>query len=109
MLMQSVSGTIRLFGDADWPISRNASFTRLRAKGAFTVSAAIAGGVVGPVTLASDVGGTVRLKSPWSTGTVSVQVLDASGNPAGAVSFTNSGGVVSFATTAGDSYQVSNG
>jgi hypothetical protein len=106
MLMQSVSGTIRLFGDADWPTGKDASFTRLRAKGAFTVTAGIAGGTVTPVTLTSDVGGTVKIKNPWSGGTVSVRQLDASGNPAGAVPFTNSGGVLSFATTAGTSYQV---
>lgn len=106
MLMQSVSGTIRLFGDADWPTTKDASFTRLRAKGAFTVTAALAGGKVSPVTLGSDVGGTVKIKNPWSSGTVSVSTLDASGNPNGSVPFTNSGGVISFATTAGTSYQV---
>jgi glycosyl hydrolase family 95 len=101
MLMQSVSGTIRLFGDADWPTSKDASFTRLRAKGAFVVSAAIAGGKVSPVTLSSDVGGTVKIKNPWSSGTVSVTTSAGT-----AVPFTNSGGVISFATTAGTSYQV---
>jgi len=106
MLMQSVSGTIRLFGDADWPTTKNASFTRLRAKGAFVVSAALSAGTVSPVTLSSDVGGTVKIKNPWSTGTVSVNQLDANGNPTGSVPFTNSGGVLSFATTAGTSYQV---
>jgi hypothetical protein len=106
MFMQSVSGTIRLFGDADWPTAKDASFTRLRAKGAFTVSAGIVGGKVTAITLASDVGGTVKIKNPWSSGTVSVQKLDANGNPAGSVPFTSSGGVISFATTAGTAYQV---
>ncbi len=101
MLMQSVSGTIRVFQDADWPAARNASFTRLRAKGAFVVTAAQTGGKVGPVTLTSTVGGTLRLKNPWGSGTVSVTTLDGT-----AVPFTNSGGVISFATTAGTSYQV---
>jgi hypothetical protein len=100
MLMQSVSGTIRVFQDADWPAAKDASFTRLRAKGAFLVSAAQAGGKVGPVTLSSDAGGTVKIKSPWSGGTVSV-TRDGT-----AVPFTNSGGVISFATMAGASYQV---
>jgi hypothetical protein len=70
------------------------------------VSAAIAGGTVSPITLTSEVGATAKIKNPWSTGTVSVQQLDADGNPAGAVPFTNSGGVLTFATTAGTSYQV---
>jgi hypothetical protein len=106
MLMSSVSGTLRLFGDADWPTTKNASFTRLRAKGAFTVSAALSGGKVGPVKLTSDVGGTVKVMDPWKSGTISVDKLDASGNPAGSVSFTSSGGVISFATAAGTSYRV---
>jgi hypothetical protein len=101
MFMQSVSGTIRIFGDADWPTARNASFTRLRAKGAFLVSAAISGGTVSPVTLTSTAGGTVRLKNPWTSGTVSVTASDG-----GTVSFTTSGGVISFATTAGTTYTI---
>jgi hypothetical protein len=107
MLMQSVSGTIRLFADADWPSTKDAHFARLRAKGAFTVTAALAGGTVGPVTITSDAGRPVKLKSPWSSGTVGVQKLDADGNPAGAVPFTLTGGVIGFATTAGTSYRVS--
>jgi hypothetical protein len=101
MFMQSVSGTIRVFQDADWPATRDGSFTRLRAKGAFLVSAAQAGGKVGPVTLGSEAGGTVRIKNPWPTGAVSVTTGGT------AVPFTNSGGVISFATTAGTSYTVS--
>ena len=107
MLMQSVSGTIRLFADADWPADHDAHFKRLRAKGAFTVSAAMSGGTVGPVTITSDVGNQVRLKNPFGAGTVGVTRLDADGNPAGAVPFTQSGGVISFDTTAGTTYLVS--
>jgi hypothetical protein len=103
MLMQSVSGTIRLFTDACWPASKDASFKRLRAVGAFTVSAALTGGDVGPVTIASDAGKPVRLKSPWKAGRVSVTSLDGGGP----VQFTQDGGVISFATTAGASYLVS--
>jgi hypothetical protein len=103
MLMQSVSGTIRLFADACWPASKDASFKRLRAVGAFTVSATLTGGGVGPVTISSDAGGPVRLKSPWKAGRVSVTSL----NGGGPVQFTQDGGVISFATTAGASYLVS--
>jgi hypothetical protein len=108
MLMQSVSGTVRLFADADWPSTKDAHFKRLRAKGAFTVSAALAGGTVGPVTITSDAGSPLKLKNPWASGPVSVVQLDASGNPAGSVPFTQSGGVISFPTTAGTTYVVSN-
>ena len=101
MLMQSVSGVIRLFADACWPASKDASFTRLRAVGAFTVSASLAAGTVGPVTITSDAGRPVRLKKPWKTGKVGVTTVD--GTP---VPFTEDGGVISFATTPGTSYTV---
>jgi hypothetical protein len=109
MLMQSVSGTIRLFADADWPSTKDAHFTRLRAKGAFTVSASLNGGTVGPVTITSDTGNAVKLKNPWDTGAVNVVKLDADGNPAGSVASSQSNGVISFATSAGTSYLVRSG
>src|SRR5262249_18426068 len=104
MLMQSVSGTIRLFADACWPATRDASFKRLRAVGAFTVSAALTAGTVGPVAITSEAGKPVRLKKPWTTGRISVTSLDGTGS----VPFTQDGGVISFATKAGASYLVSN-
>src|SRR5947207_1879771 len=106
MLMQSVSGTIRLFGDADWPTSKDAHFFRLRAKGAFTVSAELAGGTVSPVTVTSDVGGAVRLKDPWPTGPVTVSRLDANGNAVATVAHTVTDGVIAFDTAAGTTYRV---
>jgi hypothetical protein len=90
-----------VFQDADWPATKDGAFTRLRAKGAFLVSGTQTGGRVGPVGLTSLAGGTVRLLSPWKSGTVSVTTQG--GTP---VAFTNSGGTISFATTAGTSYQV---
>jgi hypothetical protein len=101
MLMQSVSGTIRLFADACWPAAKDASFKRLRAVGAFTVSATLTGGVVGPVTLTSEAGRPVRLKNPWKTGTVRVESIDGT-----AVPFTETGGVIAFATSTGTSYRI---
>ena len=106
MLMQSVSGTIRLFGDADWPTTKDAHFIRLRAKGAFTVSAALAGGTVSPVTVTSDVGGAVRLKDPWPAGPVTVSRLDANGNAVATVAHTVTDGVIAFDTAAGTTYRV---
>src|SRR5207302_8538213 len=72
MLMSSVSGTIRVFQDADWPAGRDAAFTRLLDKGAFVVSAAQTGGKVSPPTLTSTAGGTVTILSPCNSGTVGV-------------------------------------
>jgi len=107
MLMQSESGTVGLF--PDWPASHDASFTRLRAKGAFVVSSELKGGRVLSATIASEKGGTLRLADPWSAG--SVRVVQASdeegeGRP---VRFTLTGGVISFRTTPGATYRVTSG
>src|SRR6266700_1432260 len=99
MLMQSEGGMVRLF--PDWPAAHDASFTRLRAKGAFVVSSELKGGRVLSATIASEKGGTLRLADPWSAG--SVRVVQASdeegeGRP---VRFTLTGGVISFRNTPG--------
>ena len=101
MLLNSYDGTLRLF--ADWPTSLNASFTNLRASGAFTVSSSIASGVVQSTTITSTKGGTATLQNPWSAG--SLKVIDTSaGNTS--VTTTTNGKLVSFATTSGHTYQV---
>jgi alpha-L-fucosidase 2 len=52
-LLQSQEGFIRLF--PMWPVAENASFTTLRARGAFLVSAAFAGGATAaPVLVRAD-------------------------------------------------------
>jgi Glycosyl hydrolase family 95 catalytic domain len=107
MLMQSVSGTIRLYGDADWPVDADAHFKRLRAVGGFEVSAALAGGQVSPVTITSDAGQPVALSSPWPGARVIVRRLDAQGRPTWPVPSTLNAGVVRFATAAGQTYLVS--
>ncbi|MDX2082018.1 MAG: hypothetical protein SFU53_14630 [Terrimicrobiaceae bacterium] len=64
MLLQSHEGFLRLF--PVWPAERDASFRRLRAKGAFLVSARLRAGVVDFVEVESERGGTLRILSPWS-------------------------------------------
>jgi alpha-L-fucosidase 2 len=62
-LMQSYTGTIRLF-----PNTKNlgpARFKDLRAVGAFLVSAAFDGRKISQVSLVSEKGKTVRLANPW--------------------------------------------
>lgn len=86
MLMQSWRGYIELF--PCWPASRPGAFARLRARGAFLVSAAFeptplscgggggsggigvknSGGVNGTVRILSEAGAKCGLRSPWSAG-----------------------------------------
>jgi hypothetical protein len=63
LLMQSWDGVIRIFPGL--PSGMDASFTDLRAVGAFLVSASRGGGVVGEVSITSLRGGTCVLENPW--------------------------------------------
>jgi alpha-L-fucosidase 2 len=64
MLLQSYSGTIRLFPavPADW---KDISFKTLRAEGAFLVSAELKDGQTQTVTIISEKGGACRLENPF--------------------------------------------
>jgi len=64
MLLQSYSGTIRLFPavPADW---KDISFKTLRAEGAFLVSAERRDGQTQTVTIISEKGGTCRIENPF--------------------------------------------
>jgi alpha-L-fucosidase 2 len=70
MLLQSHEGVIRFF--PCWPAARDASFTNLRARGAFLVSARRTGGRVSEVFILSERGGTCRLAMPWGGATVTL-------------------------------------
>jgi hypothetical protein len=63
LLMQSWDGVIRIF--PGFPSGMDASFTDLRAVGAFLVSASRSGGVVGEVSITSLRGGTCVMENPW--------------------------------------------
>jgi hypothetical protein len=69
-LLQSYSGTLRLFPNA-LNLGR-AGFRNLRAVGAFLVSAAWDGKAASSVTVLSEKGAPVRLVDPWKTGGVRV-------------------------------------
>jgi alpha-L-fucosidase 2 len=64
MLLQSYSGTIRIFPavPADW---KDISFKTLRAEGAFLVSAERKDGLTRSVTIISEKGGLCRLENPF--------------------------------------------
>jgi hypothetical protein len=64
MLLQSHQGVIHVF--ADWPKGKDARFDKLRAYGAFLVSAEIKGGTVqGGVRIVSERGTPCALRNPW--------------------------------------------
>ena len=65
-LMQSWNGEIRLF--PNWPGDWDATFTTLRAKGAFLVSADRRGGSVQWVEVLSEKGAPLRIRNPWPNG-----------------------------------------
>jgi hypothetical protein len=99
-LLQSYSGTIRLF-----PNTLHlgpARFKNLRAVGAFLVSAEWDGQVVARVTVFSEKGRPVRLASPW--GKAEVRVYRSRGNRPAVVE--QEGSVVTFETEAGEEYRV---
>jgi hypothetical protein len=70
MLMQHEGGVLRLF--PDWPAERDASFTRLLAKGAFVVSSEQRGGKVTFVDIVSEAGGSLTIASPWGSQNVCI-------------------------------------
>lgn len=96
-LMQSYSGVIRLF-----PNTRNigrARFHRLRAVGAFLISASWDGKQVGDVQIYSEKGATARVVNPWP-GTP-VRVVTQQGR---VVETKERKGVIEFATQPGETY-----
>ncbi|WP_327583899.1 discoidin domain-containing protein [Nonomuraea sp. NBC_00507] len=67
MFLQTFEDVIRVF--PAWPAGRDGKFVRLRAKGAFLVSAERkAGKEVSEIEVTSEKGGTATLASPWRTG-----------------------------------------
>ena len=65
LLLQSHTGVIRVFPaiPADW---KNVSFDKLRAMGAFLVSATMKDGKVTRLRVFSEKGGTLQILSPWN-------------------------------------------
>ncbi len=70
MLLQHEFGVLRVF--PDWPADMDASFTHLRAKGAFLVSSEQRGGRVSFIDITAEHGGALTLQSPWSSHSISV-------------------------------------
>jgi len=99
-LLQSYSGTIRLFPNTQG--LGPARFANLRAVGAFLVSAAFDGKTISDVTLWSEKGATVRLANPWPGQTVRASRVP--GNQPVAVSM--KGNIAEFSTSPGERYRI---
>jgi hypothetical protein len=63
MLIQSHQGVIRLF--PNWPAGKDARYDKLRAYGAFLVSAELKGGTIQNVRIVSERGQPCTLRNPW--------------------------------------------
>lgn len=70
MLLQHELGVLRVF--PDWPKDMDASFTNLRAKGAFLVSSQQHDGRVTFIDIQAQHGGTLVVQSPWRSQPVRV-------------------------------------
>ncbi len=104
MLMQSEGGVIRVF--PVWPKERDASFKRLRAKGAFVVSSEQRAGQVVSVTVVSEKGKPLSIKNPWGTGMSQVTEVDAAGTAIAPVSCMVSADTLSCPTSASKIYRI---
>ena len=100
MMLQSVDGVLRLF--PCWT-QEPASFTRLRTKGAYIVSAAYDGNAVQHLEIQSTQGGLCRILNPWPGRTIIVQRKGQSKAIAPPVK----DGIISFPTQKGRTYVVS--
>jgi len=78
MLLQHEDGVLRVF--PDWPTTMDASFTRLRAKGAFLISSEQHASKVGYIDVTSEQSGQLVIQSPWGSRTVRISVGAKSGN-----------------------------
>ena len=105
LLLQTHTGVIELFPQV--PPGQSASFTKLRGRGAFLVSASMAAGDrerIDDVTIVSEMGGLVALRSPWTSHPSVSVVVSSSG---AAVEVRSAGdGVFSWDTKPGVTYAV---
>jgi len=98
MLLQSWDGSIRIF--PSWPRDINASFSTLRAEGAFLVSSQMRDGRIPRIAIRSERGVVCRLENPWDG---EVEILDGEGK---AVEYEMEGRTIEFGTAADGEYEV---
>jgi hypothetical protein len=97
MLLQHEDGILRVF--PDWPSSMDASFTRLRAKGAFLISSEQRSGAATFIDVVSEHGGPLTIESPWATHEIRVNNRESVLKP-------NSRGEVMLQTRPGGRYRL---
>ena len=97
MLLQSHQCVIRLF--PNWPAGKDARFDKLRAYGAFLVSAEQKGGAVQNVRIVSERGQPCTLRNPWPGKKIQ---LVRNGKPAEALA----GDLVKFTTGPGERFEL---
>jgi len=100
MMMQSEAGVVRIF--PNWPKSMNAKFTRLRAKGAFLITAEQKDGLITNVEITSEKGEPLTLENPWFNFTPRVQ--SASDNSP--VHYTIDAHTITIPTQPGTTYNI---
>ena len=107
MLLQSdPAGFLGLF--EAWPQAMDASFERLRGRGAFVVTSSFTKGVVGVTTIVSERGATCVMRRPSSWSKSSVKVRDLQANKNVVVVWERGGDdYFSFTTAAGSRYTLS--
>ena len=99
MFLQSIDGRLILF--PNWTMQTDAAFHQLREDGAFLVSSAVKGGVIGSVTIKSEKGIPCRVQNPWPGRGVK---MEADG--AALAATRNADDSYSFATAAGKTYRL---
>lgn len=90
MLLQHEDHVLRVF--PDWPRSQDASFTHLRAKGAFLISSRQTGGSIPEVEIQSERGGPITMQSPWGDRSVLINHRPQKPDPKGQLHWTTTPG-----------------
>jgi hypothetical protein len=104
MLANAHGGVLKAFDV--WPEERDASFERLRVRGAFLVSGELKNGSVMQVDILSEKGGVCRMQSCWEGLAISVEKI---GKRAKSVRLRSEDGVYAWKTNAGEVYRVTAG
>ncbi|WP_099223795.1 discoidin domain-containing protein [Listeria costaricensis] len=114
MVANSQNGIVKLF--PVWPENTNGEFKRIRAKGAFLISAQMKDNTVANVTITSEKGEKMKLVNPWGESDVTVrdqnnQVIKTSqGKTANSLQkgTDKKEQTIEFATKAGYTYTITN-
>ena len=103
MLLQHEYGVLRVF--PVWPTSMDATFKRLRAKGAFVISSEMKNGAVTYVDILSEKGGSLTVQNPWVKKNPKIERVDsATMRSLGSIHYKENDGKLVFETKPGERY-----